>query len=396
MDDLDGVSWGRLKHAYGRATDVPGQIRALASADEGERQKAMSALYGNIFHQGTRFPATPHAVPFLARLAADPATPDRELILHLLASLALGYEEGHLPEGVGIARWREESAGVQSRSKEEADAHLEQWVAEAPNDAVRRDRAYVRQTYDHKLERMFDAAMLASYDAVRENLPISLLADGDPHVRAAAAYLVSWFPEEADTIGPALAGLVEADAEPVAVATAMFALSLLPWPTEASAGASAGAPAGVIEPGLGHADGLVRDAAALALVNLHGEDAPQQARDAVVRLLTATGDTPLPYAEGDLATLAARVSKRRLPGEAPARAQALIARLAAAKPVDAFPIAGDLLETVADAPELRRAALTAIADLGDDAWSWINLREVLRAHGVPDDRDALREHLRDH
>ncbi|MER5999819.1 hypothetical protein ABT120_14680 [Nonomuraea angiospora] len=388
MDDLDRVSWGKLKHAYGRATDVPGQIRALASADEGERQKAMSALYGNIFHQGTRFPATPHAVPFLARLAADPATPDRELILHLLASLALGYEEGHLPEGVGIARWREESAGVQSRSKEEADAHLEQWVAEAPNDAVRRDRAYVRQTYDHKLERMFDAAMLASYDAVRENLPISLLADGDPHVRTAAAYLVSWFPEEADTTGPALAGLVEADAEPVTVATAMFALSLLPWP--------AGVPAGTIEPGLGHADGLVRDAAALALVNLRGEDAPPQARDAVVRLLTATGDTPLPYAEGDLATLAARVSKRRLPGEAPARAQALIARLAAAKPVDAFPIAGDLLETVADAPELRRAALTAIADLSDDAWSWINLQEVLRAHGVPDDRDALREHLRDH
>ncbi|MGW6499584.1 hypothetical protein [Nonomuraea angiospora] len=64
--------------------------------------------------------------------------------------------------------------------------------------------------------------------------------------------------------------------------------------------------------------------------------------------------------------------------------------------MDAFPIAGDLLETVEDAPELRRAALTAIADLGDDAWSWINLQEVLRTHGVPDDRDALREHLRDH
>jgi hypothetical protein len=384
VDDLDRVSWGKLKHAYGRATDVPGQIRALASADEGERQKAMSALYGNIFHQGTRFPATPHAVPFLARLAADPATPDRELILYLLASLALGYEEGHLPEGVGIARWREESAGVQSRTKEEADAHLEQWVAEAPNDAVRRDRAYVRQTYDYKLERMFDAAMLASYDAVRENLPISLLTDGDPQVRTAAAYLASWFPEEADTTGPALAGLVEADADPVPVATAMFALSLLPWPAD------------VIEPGLGHADGLIRDAAALALVNLHGEDAPPQARDTVVRLLTATGPTLLPYAEGDLATLAARVSKRRLPGEAPARARALIARLAAAKPVDAFPIAGDLLETVEDAPELRRAALTAIADLSDDAWSWINLQEVLRAHGVPDDRDALREHLRDH
>ncbi|MFF4621262.1 hypothetical protein [Nonomuraea jabiensis] len=392
MDDLDRVSWGKLRHAYGPATDVPGQLRALASADEGERQEAMSALYTNIFHQGTRFPATPHAVPFLARLAADPATPDRELILHLLASLALGYEEGHLPEGVAVARWREESAGVQSRSEEEADAHLEQWVNEAPNDAVRRDRAYVRRTYDHKLERMFDAALLAAYDAVRENLPISLLADADPQVRTAAAYLVSWFPEEAETAGPALAGLAEADADPVTVATAMFALSLLPWP----AGAPTGAPAGAIERGLGHADGLVRDAAALALVNLHGEDAPPRARDAVIRLLTATGPTLLPYAEGDLATLATRVSKRRLPGEAPARARALIARLAAAEPMDAFPIAGDLLETAEDAPELRRAALTAIADLSDDAWSWLNLLEVLRAHGVPDDRDALREHLRDH
>ncbi|MET7331510.1 hypothetical protein [Nonomuraea sp. NPDC005650] len=390
MDDLDRVSWAKLKHAYGRATDVPGQIRSLASADEGERQKALSALYGNIFHQGTRFSATPHAVPFLARLAADPATPDRELILVLLASLALGYEEGHLPEGVGIARWREESAAVQSRSKEEADTHLQQWVDEASNEAVRRDRAYVRRTYDYRLERSLDAAMLASYDAVRQNLPLSLLTDPDPHVRTCAAYLAGWFPEEADTVGPALAGLVEADAEadadadPVPVATAMFALSLLPWQAEA------------IERGLGHADGLVRDAAALALVNLHGEDAPRPARDGVLRLLTATGTTSLPYAEGDLSTLAARVAKRRLPGEAPARAEALIARLAVAEPRDVFPIAGDLLEAVEDAPELRRSALTAIADLGDEAWSWLNLKEVLRAHGVPDDRDALREHLRDH
>ena len=52
---LDAVDWPALTHAYGPADDVHGQLRALCSPDPDERHKALDALYGNIFHQGSRY-----------------------------------------------------------------------------------------------------------------------------------------------------------------------------------------------------------------------------------------------------------------------------------------------------------------------------------------------------
>jgi HEAT repeat protein len=92
LEGLDEVAWGRLQHAYGPARDVPDQLRALRSPDPGQRERALWSLYGNIFHQGTRYEATAHAVPFLLELLADPATPDRHDVLGLLTSIAIGYD----------------------------------------------------------------------------------------------------------------------------------------------------------------------------------------------------------------------------------------------------------------------------------------------------------------
>ena len=40
LEGLDHVPWERLEHAYGPASDVPAQIRALASPDPGVRDQA--------------------------------------------------------------------------------------------------------------------------------------------------------------------------------------------------------------------------------------------------------------------------------------------------------------------------------------------------------------------
>lgn len=91
FEGLDGINWASLKHAYGSAGDVPDMIRRLASSDESERHEALHAAYGNIFHQGTRYEATPKAIPFLIRLAGrpngDPAATQEvlELITHCVA-----------------------------------------------------------------------------------------------------------------------------------------------------------------------------------------------------------------------------------------------------------------------------------------------------------------------
>jgi hypothetical protein len=48
LEGLDHVDWGSLHHACGPATDVPGQIRALASADVKVRGDALYELFGSI------------------------------------------------------------------------------------------------------------------------------------------------------------------------------------------------------------------------------------------------------------------------------------------------------------------------------------------------------------
>ncbi len=71
---LDEIGWAGLSHAYGPAGDVPGLLRALAAGSPADREHALHALYGTIFHQGSRHEATAPAVPFLAGLAAGGCT----------------------------------------------------------------------------------------------------------------------------------------------------------------------------------------------------------------------------------------------------------------------------------------------------------------------------------
>lgn len=91
LDHLDAINWSTLTHAYGPATDVPDMLRALNAADRKERHAAFHAAYGNIFHQGTRYTATPHAIPFLIELAATPDAHDPGEVLTLLTHCVAGY-----------------------------------------------------------------------------------------------------------------------------------------------------------------------------------------------------------------------------------------------------------------------------------------------------------------
>lgn len=91
LAELNSVDWSQLSHAYGPASDVPQLIEALASDHKQIRDNAFHELYSNIYHQGTVYEATSHAVPFLIELAELPFVPDRPRVLGLLASLADGH-----------------------------------------------------------------------------------------------------------------------------------------------------------------------------------------------------------------------------------------------------------------------------------------------------------------
>ena len=91
LERLDKVPWAELEHAYGSAEDVPALLRKLLSPDPEVRRKTIWTLYGNVFHQGTRYPATPYVIPFLMELCECSETPKRGHLLDYWKSLITGY-----------------------------------------------------------------------------------------------------------------------------------------------------------------------------------------------------------------------------------------------------------------------------------------------------------------
>jgi len=91
LDDLDGINWVDVEHAYGTATDVPDNIRALMSDDPSAHKQALEALYNTIAHQGSVYSATAVAVPFLIELVDTPTVLSRDDILSLLTWVAFGH-----------------------------------------------------------------------------------------------------------------------------------------------------------------------------------------------------------------------------------------------------------------------------------------------------------------
>jgi hypothetical protein len=55
LEGLGAIDWTSLEHAYGGASDVPDLLHDLADG----RERAFDALWGNAFHQGTRYAVSP-------------------------------------------------------------------------------------------------------------------------------------------------------------------------------------------------------------------------------------------------------------------------------------------------------------------------------------------------
>jgi hypothetical protein len=318
-----------LTHAYGAATDVPAQIRALRSSVASERERALWELYGNIFHQGTRYDATAYAVPFLLEVLAAPDCPDRTGLLDLLAGIAVGYDESWLPEGLPITDHRREADGAATL-----------W-AEAPppgDEDFDEDEgifAHLATLTEKDQNRLYAHILLMSYDAVRAGLPLfrSLLNDSDPAVQARAAYLLAWFPEE-DSL-PALAA-VRGDHETVA-ATVLLAIGLL-----------GGRPA---ETALDDPRAMVRCAAAIAFATVDRSGSSQAVVDELLAWTSSDhGGTDVPFLGGDLAGCAGLAL---LTGErhADSAFDALRARIPNVSGIEALPVVSEALRMAfADGP----------------------------------------------
>jgi hypothetical protein len=104
FDTLDSVPWGRLRHAYGSATDAPKWIRDLDSDNEENRQEAINQfLWSSAFHQYTLYTATPFVIPFVIEALASPTLAERgdgmghpmkRELIHFLRMCADGGQRG--------------------------------------------------------------------------------------------------------------------------------------------------------------------------------------------------------------------------------------------------------------------------------------------------------------
>ncbi|WP_152049962.1 HEAT repeat domain-containing protein [Tautonia marina] len=128
LEGLDSIDWATLTHAYGEATDVPNLLRALLSPDSGERDEALDTLFGNIWHQGTVYPATAAAVPFLYELLQDADLPDPDGVALLLSSIATGrgYLDVHARDAFGEPLWQR----ILAKEGKSLDAEMEREARE--------------------------------------------------------------------------------------------------------------------------------------------------------------------------------------------------------------------------------------------------------------------------
>ncbi|WP_339155221.1 HEAT repeat domain-containing protein [Actinomadura luteofluorescens] len=445
---LDGIDWAGLDHAYGSAEDVPGLLRALSSSDEEKREAAVGELFTNIFHQGSRYGASAAAVPFLVALAADPDTPERTWPLYLASALAIGYDEAHLPSGVDITAWREETARLRVTEPAAEKQRLDAWVAEAANEQERLYREAERDHFDFARVLRLIEADLAAYDAVRAALPTvrSLLGDDDAEVRAAAAYTAGWFPEEASATLPALEALLDAEQDPTVIAHALIAAGLLTNETPPAQSrdhlTTAAAPGEqtphaqtrdrltVVRPaggsmalarsredlvvGLAGGRGLLsrcrehlaapeplpRWAAAIVLARLGAADA------AVIAELAASSASPpegeAAFLEGDLRLYSA-LALASLDEVPPDAVDAVLSGLSRTDGDASFPMAEAALRLTfrvpllplprfADLAPAQQRTVRTIAELPPESWRWGNLLEVVRAWGLPTVHDECRRY----
>src|SRR3954468_6028237 len=176
LEGLDTIDWASLTHAHGPATDLPGLLRSLLSADPEVRIEAIAHLVETIWHQGTVYPASAAAVPFLYELLTHPDVPDKGGIVNLLGCIAdgRGYLEVHARDDYGERAWRG-ILGKQGRTLEDA---LAQESAEI--DSVRR----------------------AVSAGLRHLLPY--LSDAEPDLRWPVAAALGNYPEHAPWLLPAI------------------------------------------------------------------------------------------------------------------------------------------------------------------------------------------------
>ncbi|MGW5001437.1 HEAT repeat domain-containing protein [Streptomyces hydrogenans] len=202
INDVDGVDWASLGHAYGPADEMPGWLRGMVSPDPEERQEAFSQFYGKALHQGSVYTSTLASVPFLFAMADDPATPDRAEVVALL--LGIGREAVGAEEMYAVVRGEDgEDSTVYPDTANLMREHAEAFVAYA-TDSDPRVRGAAIEGLGLFLDDAERAVALLRVRVAEESgvterqTAVRTMADLALRLPAAAASARAWFDALAD------------------------------------------------------------------------------------------------------------------------------------------------------------------------------------------------------
>jgi HEAT repeat protein len=190
LEHLDEVNWRSLTHAYGTAEDVPVLLRRLAAGNAEEQRNVIYEFFGNIWHQGTVYEASAHAVPFLIEILNAPSIGCRPDILHLLQALASGSSYHDVHQSLESYQGQRQTPEFQGKVQRELT-----WV-------------------------------VAAHRAVVDGVPsyLRLLDDADPSTRSMVPYLLATCIERAAEIESSIRARVAV--EPDASVKAIMVLGL--------------------------------------------------------------------------------------------------------------------------------------------------------------------------
>jgi hypothetical protein len=104
VSEVRAFDWGSLDSTYESGEVVRDVVLGIASLDSTEVRHAWEQINETVLqHQGTVYPATAAAAPFLCRIVLDDATMWRAALAADLAFLSTGYDEPFAPAGTAQA-----------------------------------------------------------------------------------------------------------------------------------------------------------------------------------------------------------------------------------------------------------------------------------------------------
>ena len=200
LETLDQIPWRNYHDAYGPSAGTPGNLRMLASNDPKKRAKGLDELAYTIYHQGTVYEATVHAVPFLLEMLAEPTYTGKTDVLELLRWISEGTSYHDVHQHLTFKKDKAESLQYQERVRTEKG-----WVAQIAAEIRKGTNLLVALLKDPDPDiRIGVTELLVRLKDVRAQARASLLdqmrSDPDPSVRAAALATIAVVdPQDSET-----------------------------------------------------------------------------------------------------------------------------------------------------------------------------------------------------